>query len=374
MPSFGKTGKDFVKYLQNKKAVINGDSGLKTWQKALNDVKSGKEGIIDLNFIGTGITSGSGAAKGTPPTYRDVWDACFVTLVRNELKKYGDTGQGLLTHAWWFQPTNMVLTYGGTWTSHTYARGFGTDSYTTSANATVSGTFTGTGLRIFYSQSTITSDFTVSIDEQSPITVTGNGTPMGTTYYDITDLENTAHTFIISNLATPGRENFRFQGILELNDTVTGIRVNNMGVPGIGAFLHWPVAGSTVTQTCSNSIPAKLSVVEIGANDYAHNITQSEFRDAVQGMITALKNAGGDVLIFVAGLIRTTRTTTWKDYVDVLYDLAKTNNCTLIDFSKLWGGYPGCEGGNIRNMTVDGIHPSPVGHADIAKLILKVIS
>lgn len=343
---------------------FNLKNGLNTFKSSLNGLNS----VIDVNCIGDSITAGTGAGTGSSSPYNDIWDNCWVTLLRNYFKtKYNDVGKGLINHSWWYKPDHIILTYGGTWTTHNAGNeGYGSESQTDTTGATVTTTFTGTGIRIFYRQAATTCDFSVAIDGGIAQNITGNGTSIKAAHTDITGLEQGEHTIVITTLNTGGRTAFRFHGIMELNASTKGVRVNNMGTVGAGAYLHWPLASSDISRACSTGILAKLSIIEIGINDKLTNVTIPNFTTGVSDMITSCKAQGGDVLILITGTSSTSGTYAWSLYEDALKQLAITNNCALINFNKKWSG-------SISSMTTDGVHPNPAGHWDKSNTIIQAL-
>ena len=381
MPFYGHTGKDLLIYLKNHRAVYNGDTGLKNWKAALNRVKNGSNEKLNINRIGDSIAAGTGAnatgqgsdTEATP--YTNHWNNSDVGLLRTYLKnKYGDVGEGLQRSGWFYNPSNMVMTYTGAWTYTEGDEGFGKLTQTSDVGATATATFTGTGVRIFYQQSPAKSDFTIQIDGGSIQTVVNGGAKDIIHHVDFTGLTQGDHTIVITNLATSGRPLLWFHGIMALNATTRGVIVNNMGVVGNAAYQNYrPDDSPDVNTMCSQAIPANLSIIEIGVNDYMNSVSIANFSYGLSAMVSACKTAGSDVLLVVSGVNPSGGSNPWPLFSGAIYSIAQTYNTALIDFGVIWGGYKGSISGEIYSMTMDNIHPNITGHQDRFNKLINVI-
>lgn len=116
-----------------------------------------------------------------------------------------------------------------------------------------------------------------------------------------------------------------------------------------------------------------LTVIALTANDYGGQTSLTSYKTNLQTLITRAL-VYGDVLLTSIGVHYDENTSAIKQqsYVDIVKQLAITNNCAYLDIHDRWNG--GVYAQNILGFLANGdVHPTASGHQDIATAILRVI-
>jgi lysophospholipase L1-like esterase len=336
--------------------AINLDAGLSNWRDALADANST---IITVNCIGDSITSGTGVGENDNIGFLISlsWPGRLRTLLA---EKYGDIGRGLIPVWYHDQSTSMFASFSSGWINEPNSGFFGSRG-THTANANVSIPFTGTGIRLYYLQSSSKgAPFTVTIDSGKEIKCSSRGTTSKPiTYLDFKGLTNKRHIMVIKYVGKSSNE-LIVHGIMELNDATKGIRVNNIGKPGASSEAF---TNSDLRNALVDSIPASLSIICMGQNDYNHQIPVATYKANMQLMITKAKTKG-DCLLIVWNNLDNTLKIPWSQYVNAMYELASENKIALLDIDARWRG-------SEYNSDIN--HPNLEGHNDMAKAVLAVL-
>ena len=133
-------------------------------------------------------------------------------------------------------------------------------------------------------------------------------------------------------------------------------------VSGTNTWESWP----TITQSGNALTGSPLAIISYGTNDNAQNVTQAAFTASLTTAVTGLQAVNTDVLLVIpyapngAGSV-------WQGIVNSYYNVAAQYNCALIDLTDKWVNYTSAY--NAGFIASDTIHPTVVGHQDIASSI-----
>lgn len=365
MAKFGKTAKDLIKYLKNKKCVINGDTGLKNFKNTVKNNANSK--VIDVHNIGDSITLGSHAGENNASWIVNGYSPLLNTDFANRYELVGQfihSEFGVLGDYW---------TYTGTWTSDSNYGFVSQNHKTTVQNSTASIQFTGTGVDVFlHKRSGFGGIAEIYVDDVLKATINCNGTTAP--YVErITGLEYGTHTLLIKKSDATAYPIY----VLGMCSTKGnhGVRVNTMGISGITMAYG---AGVGITSQFDSILwpNLELTTIAFGVNDYKLQTNIDTFRTQLQNIITAAK-ARGDVLLIWPS-IRDPSTVTGgstysqKDYVDVYDELAKSNNVAFLNMYKMLGS--SFAAAQATGLLYDTVHLNSAGHSYLEKIIFKLLT
>ena len=116
--------------------------------------------------------------------------------------------------------------------------------------------------------------------------------------------------------------------------------------------------------------PIDIFVLELGGNDGLRGLPLEETKKNLQGIIDKVKTKNPNVKIVIAGMMVPPNMGPdySNDFKTIFPELAKKNKAILIPF--LLEGVAGDEKLNLA----DGIHPNVEGHAQVAKLLVKILA
>ena len=131
---------------------------------------------------------------------------------------------------------------------------------------------------------------------------------------------------------------------------------------------------------------ADILVLALGINDWNGSRTLADTKADVKAAIRRQRSttaasgtigqaAGGDVLLVWnpapdMNTIGLTATAKYTDFRDMYYDVAREENCALLDLTDRWGGYAS---GNGLGLYADGIHPNDSGSIDISSVVYRAL-
>lgn len=87
----------------------------------------------------------------------------------------------------------------------------------------------------------------------------------------------------------------------------------------------------------------RVRVFNYGANEYNAQTTLSQFQTAYQTQLTRYLARGGSAILEISMILdpaywSATKTIPYWDYVDVIYGLAQSNGCAVLDYEQIFGG------------------------------------
>ncbi|MBP7806995.1 hypothetical protein KA047_00675 [Candidatus Saccharibacteria bacterium] len=354
--------------------TYNVDESLKHFRGALANANS--EAVV-VNFIGDSITWGLAgsdrAVKSTP------------ALVEKALKeKYGDGGTGF-QKPW----DNRLFTQGSTG-AYVLGNGGAAGGAISMCNA-ASGlaeltiNFRGNKLDIQYTESSFLGldSFYYNIDGGAATgTVTTNGATLSYgNRANITDLDpQKTHTLSITvpddGNGGNGYECVNLEGIDAMFDT--GVRVNNLATSStytVGTFNAYDAAIGAFDPR------PDLVVFAYGTNEQGTSTTPQSFKQSYQKWIGQAKASSDPAdCVLVVPAPQTGDSSASFDvqaYRDVIYQLADENGCGVMDLWRKWGGdFDWAQSEGFYNNgaggagTIDGLHLSDKGNADVASTLI----
>lgn len=353
--------------------VYNKDIGLKKWRSQIAALNAGAQNIINLNFIGDSITegglSGGGASSGnTPSSYLNNG---YVGRVRSVLSsKFGDQGTGYISC--YYPHSSPFWTFGSGWSQSSYGT-TGYSMFTGTNGATASYTFTGTGFVLLSAQTSSAGSLSISIDGGSATVYNTNNATTNYCYpITITGLTNGSHTISITTQLSAGQYAWILGGYPLTNNT-KGIRVNNCARWGTTTQDSGQTT-SAVTAEIDYWAP-KLTVIGLGANDFASQMSLTQYQSYLQTLITHAQSYGECILISLGMRSDVVNPAIpQSSYVQTMQNVALQNNCVYIDMWNRWGG-SAAYSQSFLNFYGSGekVHPNDYGHQDIATALLNVI-
>ena len=146
-----------------------------------------------------------------------------------------------------------------------------------------------------------------------------------------------------------------------LNCAGAGMTLSQL-IAGTSAWQSWP----TITQSGNALTGSPLAIINYGTNDNAQNVTQAAFTSSLTTAVTGLQAVNTDVLLMIP-YAPTGAGSVWQGIVNSYYNVAAQYNCALIDLTSKWVNYTSAY--NAGFISSDTIHPTVVGHQDIATSI-----
>jgi lysophospholipase L1-like esterase len=181
-----------------------------------------------------------------------------------------------------------------------------------------------------------------------------------------------SHTVNLKRTVNGGNGVF-VSGIVGYNSAVKEISVYNGGWSGSTAA-NWNDATfpGWSPKPAIPIVAPDLAVIFLGANEILGGVAPATFSTNLQAIITAAK-LSGDVLLVTPPPVDTglASAAAQQAIVDVVYALALTNKCNVIDLYARWGS-------SYTNSLAfgrygDGIHASGAGYSDIANAIRAAV-
>ena len=158
------------------------------------------------------------------------------------------------------------------------------------------------------------------------------------------------------------------------NSTVPSVQFTNGGAGG------WVSGNFNQSGTYYNPInyleqfAPKLTIYDIGINDWDTSVSVATYKTNVQAIITAAKTVGDIILVTPIPSnpsFASIPNATQQLYVAALYQLAATNNVPLIDNFSRWQSYAVS---NSVGFYYDSLHGNALGYNDFANPISTLFS
>lgn len=340
--------------------VSNTNKGLKKWKSSIAKLQTGQNTIVNLNVIGTSIASG-GVASNYQKTS---WLGLLRDMFAN---KFGNVGFGAIPTFYQSSYNVFPWSFTGTWSTQVLFGIMGDCKLSTQQGSTATLTFDGTGIRILAYTGASCGKFLVSIDGNVPTEFdTYAATAVPCKHFEIKGLTEGTHTVVITQNETG--KNLILIGAYPLTGT-KGIRVNAVCKSG----------GSTANVTWNENVlkanvdywEPTLTIIEFMTNDYNAQVSLAAYRSTMQTLITRAKQYG-DVLLLPNGIRTENKAIKQTDYINVIRELALTNDVVMLDTFNRWGGnyeYANTQLGYLY----DTVHPNDVGHRDIYNFLYKYL-
>jgi len=209
----------------------------------------------------------------------------------------------------------------------------------------------------------------ISIDGGAATSVATAGTG-GVIAQVITTTAGTSHYVEVAR--TTGGDVY-IVGIEAYNSAVPDVAVLNVGSSGtrLGDWVANTNVGFSPLPALQVLAP-DLSIINLGINDWTQaNVDVAAVKVQYQTLITGAK-VSGDVIIVVPVPSQITRATVAQQaaLIAPMYDLAKTNNCVLIDMTRRFGSWATANAGGF---TYDDLHYNALGYADEAQTVCQML-
>lgn len=156
-------------------------------------------------------------------------------------------------------------------------------------------------------------------------------------------------------------------GIESINSN-TGILINNMGV-GSSTPEWWR---HTTDEYVSLFNPA-LSIIFLGLNNWANQLSLSSFRTAIEYLCNILKNYGTVALCTLPRWVGNVYPIDIIEYSKVVRDICYDNSYILIDLENIWSNDFTVNNALGLLNPIESYHPSDVGYNVIASAIAEML-
>lgn len=281
-----------------------------------------------LGLSANGVASGSDGCRVLSYPYR-LTDLFNVSPLNASCESIWGT-QALVAASFPLYDTRVV--YGAGWVngSATLAGG----AFRSPAGVTTAFQFTPTKpfntIRAVFGKYSTGGSFTVNVDGGATLLTQSTAGAQGT-YAVTTTCTLGTHTI---NLAA-STEDFNLMGIETWDSTKGNILVRNMGVSGWKSTDWSSTTNATSPRNSLAVVPADLTVIDLGINDWKSADDISLFTAAMQALITTSK-AGGDVLLVgpipsqISGSNPNITQARMDAYIAAVKQLAVSNNCGVL--------------------------------------------
>lgn len=307
-------------------------------------------GTANIMFYGDSATEGKlttssfNRAKSWPLAFRDTLESLGVP-VSGDGMVVGGNGTGST-------PYDPRVTFTGTWTqSLGYAN-------STDAAGVATWTFTKPCTSIDIWSSGVSGAFQVRLDGVLQTTVN----PNASSSWVKTTITGTLGTHVVTLTKT----NTTATGIKALNAYgASGVLVHNMGISGWSAndgitYTLWYQGEGSIEQVLPKAGLAAAFFC-IGANDMVVLGRTAAQAKADLATLIARWQTGPDIVLVAEEMNNTLTQAGWEAYVTLLYDLADTLDCPLIDTYGRIGNYTTA---NANGIYTDGAHLTVGGYSD----------
>jgi lysophospholipase L1-like esterase len=164
---------------------------------------------------------------------------------------------------------------------------------------------------------------------------------------------------------------FRLAGVHFYNAADRLVQFFNAGVAGAQIS---NITTSTAGTGGLSWIPfwdGDLVIMDFGINDFFVSKPIATFKSEFQTAINAFRAAGCDVILKTPVPTSIAGTPPQTDYIQAVRDLATVNRAPLIDGYAAWGSWAAA---NALGYFSDATHPSALGYANIASLVVAVLA
>ncbi|EHI6698480.1 GDSL family lipase [Escherichia coli] len=221
---------------------------------------------------------------------------------------------------------------------------------------------TVTNLSVFYYDGSGT--FTITIDSNAPVTITGGNT--GTAKkYDFSGLSATAHTVTIQSTGTGVVSILGMYG--KNNSISSGVTVSRMG--NGGAFASDYFNFSSWIKPVAQYLDIDLLFIILGTNDFRLSQGVAEYKSGIVEIISKYRSATPDICICLMSPAQcnATGTPALSEYDKTMREIAVEQNVNFISGYQLFPKVYNSVGG----AWADGLHLSPLGAYVLTRAIKK---
>lgn len=350
-------------------------TGLARWNAALAAATPGSS-RLDIAVAGHSIVFGKGSANTNTETDAQVVDKAWVHRLRLRFAPtWGDAGEGLLIPV---QDSRSTRSGGAASQRSPFGQGYRVGQGSTAKIGSV--TLAGTEIWVSYWQDTTSTTGPVTVTVDGVATVFPQRSEVNTTVLvKVTGLADTDHTVEVT-----GPSN-RYAYIASYGGARgTGVGVHRFGRAGatVNMLTRGPsetITGTLIPKAIRDSVVAmgpKLVILEFLTNDQSLQQTPiADFKSRHQELIDHFVAAGACVLLLAdpennaaaAGITET-------DYWQALKDLADLNeHVAAYSIKEQWGSYATANAAGLY-MAGSSVHPSTLGHQDIADRLYGVLT
>jgi hypothetical protein len=223
-----------------------------------------------------------------------------------------------------------------------------------------------TDVDVHFVTDTTTAPFTVQIDADAPVVM--GGMTAQATYGVMNVVASAGHGFHSIKVIAPAVGNVIFWGIAA-NDGAGGCRVHRVAQSGATAA-SCGTGGGTPWLTM---LAPQLTVISFGTNEYQLQQSIASYTAALTQLITAAQSVGSLVLLMSECPDQNVFTIPQASYVAAMQALAALEGVYYLDIYNRagWGG--SWATANASGFMTNPIHPTDLGHADMATALQAVL-
>jgi hypothetical protein len=363
MADFGKAALDKLSKTGNN-FMYNREKGLRRWRAARAKALAG-QAKANVNFLADSIGEGTGASNHYTKGLAALLRSYFTSA------PFNDTGVGFIPAHYSTSSGTQWMALTGAWIDDNTYGVCKRAKRSSTVGDTITFTFTGTSVDIWYVQRSGGGSFTVAVDGGAPTTVNTNGAT-AFAKKNISGLASGSHSVVITvstaNMVT-------IVGYNPYVGATYGIQFNTMAKYGSVASDH--TASTAISMEIDVYDPA-LTIIALMANDSNVQTGLDFYRTQIQILIDRAFSFGSDVLLVSTGLRDVNLAIPQSAYNNILKELAYQNGCAYLDVFTAWGGDEGyawhtSNMGLIQDVPGDHVHPNDGGHKDIADRIIKIL-
>ncbi len=322
---------------------------------------------VNILQIGDSITAGGGASSfdtAMPARLAELMRARFPVRGVAGGRGFVDIGSTRVRLA----GGRLDLTSGLGPAHHYWAAGKPTDTATL--------TVTGTSADLVFLRAQNNGTMWYSVDGAPQETVSTTGAYRDGTTRRISFPRGT-HTLVVG-YSSGGR--VYLEGVAEFDqDEKAGIQVHNLGWPG-ATVASWAAGASMTTWPAAqaHALAPSLIVIQLGGNDYLHNVPSEMFKGELKGLISSIRSAYTQAPPIVLSMVYQSYLASgtaepWSNYVAAAGAIAADDpGVVLVDHSKRMP--PTNATYTYGLYAPDRIHPSDAGHVMLADTLAAVLS
>jgi len=346
-------------FVMNKDSAYYGREFLYNYDAAL-----AKDSCI-INLMGDSWTMGVGRYVTFLKRYTDA--------------NYGTMGDGYLS--FYCDPAAMpngsigssTTTKTGTWTQ--VGGTFGANlTYSHSTDIATPGKLTLTGMmsavKLHYLKISGGGSFTWQLGALGATTTisTDSATTGTMSYLNLTSLPVTAIDTLIFKVTVAGSAGVNICGA-NITLGTTGIKINNLGVSGIGTSYYNSLSFS-VFKSIFKQLTPHLNIIMLGVNDLNGGATPAVYRTNLDTLINRIKltNPKSDIVLMSPADIGASG---MGNYIPILKSLAIKYKCGFINNYSLFGSY---SDGNTRGLYANASHLTSTGDFILYNNLIKYLN
>lgn len=322
----------------------NTDKGLRNWNIAKAKAANSTPNII---FLGDSITDSTGAT---------IRESGFVGLIRNAIQfSTGLSGHGFVN--------NNVFVPDGTWTALQEGTNLKTWKATNVSTATSFKDFINK-IDVIYATKPDGGTATIKVDGATQGTINCNG---ANSWHNVATFSFGAGVHQVQ-IVPAASGNTYIEGVICYSGK-NGVLVHQVGHPGIKATDY---VNSTDIAASTSAFNPLLTIIMLGTNDAGGQVSIATYQSSLDALTKQALTKGDVLIVSMADRSDSgTFTIPYSSYVIAAKQVAINNNTAYLSIYDRWN--KSYAWANTNGLMFDSVHPSQIGHVDIAEAIRSVL-